>query len=87
MALKTITINHNRELPQPLLEQFGFQPQTPLKAICGEMGVLLLRESASVTDILLALEEIKTIYRNEIRDLDQEWDDFTFSEEWLTSEF
>lgn len=87
MALKTITLNHDRGLPQPLLEQFGFQPQEPLKAICGKKGVLLLRESASLTDILLALEEIKTIYRSEIRDLDREWEDFTFAEEWLATEF
>jgi hypothetical protein len=86
MALKTKTLSHDQELPQPFLEQFGFQPQEPLKAIYGSMGVLLLRASASLADILLALEEIKATYRNEIRDLDQEWDDFTLAEEWLAPE-
>ena len=86
MALKTIILNHDQELPQLLVEQFGFQAQEPLKAICGKMGILLLRESASLTDILIALEEIKTIYQNEIRELDREWDDFTLAEEWLMTE-
>lgn len=87
MTLKTKTLSCDQELPQPFLEQFGFQPQEPLKAIYGSMGVLLLRASASLTDILLALEEIKTTYQNEIRDIDNEWDDFTLAEESLSPEF
>ena len=85
MALRTIKFDHDQGLTPSLMQQFGFQPQEPLKAIYGKMGVLLVKDSATITDILLALEEIKNIYRKDIYELDQEWDDFTLAEEWQTS--
>jgi hypothetical protein len=86
MALRTLKFDYDQGLSPSLMQQFGFQPQESLKAIFGKMGVLLMKESASITDILLALEEIKNIYQKEIQELDQEWDDFTLAEEWQTSE-
>lgn len=87
MALRTLKLDNDQGLSPSLMQQFGFQPQESLQAIFGKMGVLLMKESASITDILLTLEEIKNIYRKEIQELDQEWDDFTIAEEWLTTEF
>lgn len=87
MALRTIKFDNDQGLSPSLMQQFGFQPQESLKAIYGKMGVLLVKDSATITDILLALEEIKNIYRKEIQELDHEWDDFTIAEEWLTTEF
>ena len=46
-----------------------------------------VKESASSSDILPTLEELKTIYANELCELDKEWDDFTISEELLSSDF
>jgi len=83
MAIRTIILDSERKLPQGLLDQFGFQEQEPLKAICGRMGILLLKRSASLGDVLSALEEIKNLYRSELQELDREWDDFTLAEEWL----
>ena len=83
MAINMIALDSERKLPQGLLDQFGFQEKEPLKAICGSMGILLLRRSASLGDILSALEEIKNLYRAELQELDREWDDFTIAEEWL----
>lgn len=83
MAIRTIILDSERKLPQGLLDQFGFQEQEPLKVICGSMGILLLKRSASLGDVLLALEEIKNLYRSELQELDREWDDFTIAEEWL----
>jgi len=56
-------------------------------ALFGKMGILLLKESASLRDILLTLEEIKTLYAKDLHESDREWDDFTLSEEWLNAEF
>jgi len=87
MPIETIHLNQDNTLPLSLLSQYGVEVQEPLKAVFGKMGVLLLRRSASLSDIILALEEIKAIYASELRDLDQEWDDFTLSKEWLGAEF
>jgi hypothetical protein len=87
MAIETIYLNQDNALPPAVLSQFGFDEQKPLKAVLGKMGILLLKESASLSDIILTLEEVKTLYARELRELDREWDDFTLSEEWLNSDF
>ena len=86
MALETISLNQDNTLPKSLLSRFGFEAKKPLKAVLGKMGILLLKDSASLGDIILTLEEIKTIYASELDELDREWDDFTLSEEWLGSD-
>jgi len=83
MAIATIQLNQDNTLPPNLLSQFGFEAQKPLKAVLGKMGVLLLRESASLSDIILTLEELKTLYAKELQELDNEWNDFTLAEELL----
>ena len=83
MAIRTISLDSERRIPQRVLDQFGFQEKEPLKALYGSMGILLLRRSSSLGDILLTLEEIKNLYKAELRELDGEWDDFTIAEEWL----
>jgi len=87
MAIETIYLNSNRTLPHAVLSRFGIEEQKPFKAVFGKMGILLLKESASLRDIILTLEEIKTLYARDLRELDREWDDFTLSEEWLSSDF
>lgn len=87
MSIETIHLNQDNTLPPALLSRFGFEEQKPLKAVLSTMGILLLKESTSLSDIILTLEELKTIYANELRELDREWDDFTLSEELLSSDF
>ena len=87
MAIATIQLNQDNTLPPNLLSQFGFEAQKPLKAVLGKMGILLLKETASLSDIILTLEELKTLYAKELQELDKEWDDFTLSEELLSSDF
>ncbi len=87
MTIETIRLNQENALPPALLSRFGYEEQKPFKAVLSTMGILLLRESASLSDIILTLEELKTIYANELRELDKEWDDFTLSEELLSSDF
>jgi len=87
MAIETIRLNQDNTLPPAVLSQFGFEEQKPLKAVLGKMGILLIKESASLSDIILTLEELKAIYASELRELDKEWDDFTLSDELLSSDF
>lgn len=83
MAIQTIQLNQDNTLPPAVLSQFGFAEQKLLKAVLGKMGILLLKESASLSDIILTLEKLKTLYAKELHELDKEWDDFTLSEELL----
>ncbi len=87
MAIETIHLSQDHVLPPSLMAHLGVDVQQPIKAVRGNMGVLLLKESASLSDILFALEEMKTLYANELKVLDREWDDFTLSEELLNSNF
>lgn len=87
MSIETIHLSQDRALPPTLMAHLGVDVQQPIKAVRGNMGVLLLKESASLRDILFTLEEIKTLYAKEVKGLDREWDDFTLSEEWLSSNF
>jgi len=87
MAIETIQLNQDNTLPLTVLSQFGFEEQKPLKAVLGKMGILLLKETASLSDIILTLEELKTLYAKELQELDKEWDDFTLSEELLSFDF
>jgi hypothetical protein len=87
MAVETIQLNRDNSLPLAVLSQFGFEEQKPLKAVLGKMGILLLKETASLSDIILTLEELKTLYAKELQELDNEWNDFTLSEELLSSDF
>ncbi len=87
MAIETIHLSQDRSLPPSLMAHLGVDAQQPIKAVRGKMGVLLLKESASLRDILFTLEEIKTLYAKELKELDREWDDFTLSEERLSSRF
>lgn len=86
MSVETIHLDHNNVIPQSLLSRSGFADQGHLKAVFGKMGILLVKESASLGDIILTLEEMKKIYSDEVKELDREWDDFTLSEEWLSSD-
>ena len=86
MAIATIQLTSNNSLPQAVLSRVGFKKQEHLKAILGKMGILLVNESASLSDIILTLEELKSNYASELRELDREWNDFILSEEWLASD-
>ncbi len=87
MAIETIHLSQDRALPPALMAHLGVDVQQPIKAVRGKMGVLLLKESASLSDIVFALEEMKNLYANELKELDREWEDFTLSEELLNSNF
>ncbi|MGH7595071.1 MAG: hypothetical protein ACREOI_01915 [bacterium] len=87
MSIETIQLNQDNALPPAVLSQLGFEEKKPLKVVLSTMGVLLVKESASLSDIILTLEELKTLYANQLRELDKEWDDFTLSEELLSSDF
>lgn len=87
MSIETIHLSQDHALPPTLMTHLGVDMRQPIKAVRGKMGVLLLKESASLRDILFTLEEIKNLYAKELKGLDREWDDFTLSEELLNSNF
>ncbi len=87
MLIETIRLNQDNTLPQAILSRFGGDEQKNVKAVFSTMGILLLKESASLSDIILTLEEIKNLYAKELLGLDREWNDFTLSEECLNADF